>query len=119
METAKRVIQLWGLFYVFLGVASLIDWTYLSSQEWTTIPEVMSSIFGDFAPFASAILSFSVGYGILTFRKWIRPLYLIVFVVITFSPPYNYTTGDIISALWDVVILYLMYLNKNTRSLFR
>lgn len=118
-KIGQRIVQAYGLIYVALFLYGLLDWQGFISSELTTIPMVMQAMFGAWAQLATLALASLIAYGLLTTQWWTKYLYLLVFVTVTFWPPWEYVLGDIISIFFDQFILYLMFLNPSTKTMFK
>ena len=79
----------------------------------------MSGVFGNYVAVATFIMLGALGFGLLSFAWWVRILFTLIFVLSIILPPYNFTELDIASALFDVLILYLIWVRKDTAQLFK
>lgn len=112
------VIRVYGIIYLLLFLYGLLDWHGFVNSELTTIPMILGLMFGTWTQLATPAIALAIAYGLLTTRKYVKYLYLVVFVVVTFWPPWVYVLGDMVSVVIDLIILYLMFLHKDTKKLF-
>ena len=119
LKLGRKLIQLYGVLWIVFALVALVSWDMIASSEVTTIPDVLELVFGAYTPIATFVMLGALGYGLLTFRGWVRYLFTAIFILSLILPPYEFTEMDIVSALFDVLILYLIWFRKDTAGLFK
>lgn len=113
-----HIVTAYGLIYAALFLYGIFNWQGFVNSQITTLPLAMLTWFNGWAQWATLLITATIAYGLLNTQWWVKYLYLAVFLVITLGPPWTYTLVDILAIFFDQLILYLMFLNPHTKTLF-